>query len=112
MWLQEYKRGLLGDYIRNAVSTCFLQVCCDSESRAQAQVMSFVRMRTFIRGLPAAHNDDEERTAASGDSLPETSREVLQSSGCPKCLAPEFPDVLILCRNGFPSAAVDIRASM
>jgi hypothetical protein len=74
--------------------------------------MNFVRLRTFIRGLPAAHNDDDQKTAASGDSLPETSRVVLQSSGYPKCLAPGFPDVLISYRNGFASAAVDIRSSM
>jgi hypothetical protein len=74
--------------------------------------MSFVRLRTFIRGLPAAHNDDDQKTAVPGNSLPETSRVVLQSSGCPKCLAPEFPDVLMICRNGFPSTAVDIWPSM
>lgn len=63
------------------------------KARRSGVVTILMKLRTFIRGLPAAHNERDQRTAASGESLPETSRVVLQSSGCPKCFAPECPEV-------------------
>jgi hypothetical protein len=64
----------------------FLRVCCDGERPAQAVVMVLLNLRTFIRGLPAAHSERDHRAEASGESLPGTSRVVLQSSAAQNAL--------------------------